>query len=179
MSGNYFCHVCGGLVDLIKLQPSDVRLCECEKRFARLRAENEKLTKQVRSYVALVKSMEETKSILLRNTHNLAESVATLESEREAIGSSKNAVNSTLKNVLLPQGYVERRKLSERRFEYRWLGKAFEGKRSKPIPPFPDIRLIQEATIRKCAAHAAKVINQQGPFICNIHDEILSLIKEL
>ena len=46
MSGNYFCHVCGGLVDLIKLQPSDVRLCECEKRFARLRAENEKLTKE-------------------------------------------------------------------------------------------------------------------------------------
>ena len=43
MSGNYFCHVCGGLVDLIKLQPSDVRLCECEKRFARLRAENERL----------------------------------------------------------------------------------------------------------------------------------------
>ena len=43
MSGNYFCHVCGGLVDIIKLQPSDVRLCECEKRFARLRAENEKL----------------------------------------------------------------------------------------------------------------------------------------
>ena len=49
-----------------------------------IRAENEKLTKQVRSYAALVKSMEETKSILLRNTHNLAESVATLESEREA-----------------------------------------------------------------------------------------------
>lgn len=43
MSGNYFCHVCGGLVDLIKLQPSDVRLCECENRFARLRAENERL----------------------------------------------------------------------------------------------------------------------------------------
>ena len=43
MSGNYFCHVCGGLVDLIKLQPSDVRLCECEKRFARLRAENNRL----------------------------------------------------------------------------------------------------------------------------------------
>ena len=43
MSGNYFCHVCGGLVDLIKLQPSDVRLCECEKRFARLHAENERL----------------------------------------------------------------------------------------------------------------------------------------
>ena len=43
MSRNYFCLVCGGLVDLIKLQPSDVRLCECEKRFARLRAENERL----------------------------------------------------------------------------------------------------------------------------------------
>ena len=43
MSGNYFCHVCGGLVDLIKLQPSDVRLCECEKRFARLRTENERM----------------------------------------------------------------------------------------------------------------------------------------
>ena len=43
MSGNYFCHVCGGVVDLIKLQPSDVRLCECEKRFARLRAENNRL----------------------------------------------------------------------------------------------------------------------------------------
>ena len=43
MSGNYFCHVCGGLVDIIKLQPSDVRLCECEKRFARLRAENNRL----------------------------------------------------------------------------------------------------------------------------------------
>ena len=43
MSGNYFCHVCGGLVDLIKLQPSDIRLCECEKRFARLRAENNRL----------------------------------------------------------------------------------------------------------------------------------------
>ena len=43
MSGNYFCHVCGGLVDLIKLQPSDVRLCECEKRVARLRAENNRL----------------------------------------------------------------------------------------------------------------------------------------
>ena len=43
MSGNYFCHVCGGLVDIIKLQPSDVQLCECEKRFARLRAENNRL----------------------------------------------------------------------------------------------------------------------------------------
>ena len=50
----------------------------------RLRDENEKLTKQVRSYGALVKSMEETKSILLRNIHNQAEATATLESEREA-----------------------------------------------------------------------------------------------
>ena len=99
----------------------------------------------------------------------------------KAIGSSKNAVNSTLKNVLLPQGYVERRKLSERRFEYRWLGKAFEGKSSKPKPKLTstEILQIQESTIRKCAAHAAKVINQQGPFVCNIHAEILSLIKEL
>ena len=40
MSGNYFCHICGGLVDLIRLQPSGVRFCECEKRFAQLRAEN-------------------------------------------------------------------------------------------------------------------------------------------
>ena len=47
MSGNYFCHVCGGLVDLIKLQPSDVRLCECEKRFARLRAENKMLAEEL------------------------------------------------------------------------------------------------------------------------------------
>ena len=43
MRGNYFCHVCGGLVDLIKLQPSGVWLCECEKQFAKLRAENNRL----------------------------------------------------------------------------------------------------------------------------------------
>ncbi len=49
MNGNYFCHVCGGLVDLIKLQPSDVRLCECEKRFAQLRAENERLKAELKS----------------------------------------------------------------------------------------------------------------------------------
>ena len=49
MNGNYFCHVCGGLVDLIKLQPSDVRLCECEKRFARLRAENERLKAELKA----------------------------------------------------------------------------------------------------------------------------------
>ena len=49
-----------------------------------LRAENEKLTTQARSYAALVKSMEETKSILLRKIQNMYEAVATLESEREA-----------------------------------------------------------------------------------------------
>lgn len=43
MNGNFFCHICGGLVDLIKLQPSGVRFCECNKRFDQLRAENEKL----------------------------------------------------------------------------------------------------------------------------------------
>ena len=40
---NHFCHICGGLVDLIKLQPSGVRLCECENRFSKLRAENRRL----------------------------------------------------------------------------------------------------------------------------------------
>lgn len=49
MSGNYFCHVCGGLVDLIKLQPSGVRFCECEKRFTQLRAENERLKAELKS----------------------------------------------------------------------------------------------------------------------------------
>ena len=53
MSGNYFCHVCGGLVDLIKLQPSDVRLCECEKRFARLRAENKMLAEELNEQARL------------------------------------------------------------------------------------------------------------------------------
>ena len=55
-----------------------------EEGVEQLRAENEKLTKQVRSYVALVKSMEETKSILLRNMYTQAEVTAILESEREA-----------------------------------------------------------------------------------------------
>lgn len=54
MSGNYFCHVCGGLVDLIKLQPSDVRLCECEKRFARLRAENKMLAEELNEQARLL-----------------------------------------------------------------------------------------------------------------------------
>lgn len=39
MSGNYFCHICGGLVDLIKLQPSGVDFCNCKKQFSKLRAE--------------------------------------------------------------------------------------------------------------------------------------------
>ena len=43
MNGNFFCHICGGLVDLIKLQPPGVRFCECNKRFDQLRAENERL----------------------------------------------------------------------------------------------------------------------------------------
>lgn len=47
MNGNFFCHICGGLVDLIKLQPSGVRFCECNKRFDQLRAENEKLKSQI------------------------------------------------------------------------------------------------------------------------------------
>ena len=59
MSGNYFCHVCGGLVDLIKLQPSDVRLCECEKRFARLRAENNRLKAENKLYAAEMSAAKE------------------------------------------------------------------------------------------------------------------------
>lgn len=54
MSGNYFCHVCGGLVDLIKLQPSDVRLCECEKRFAQLRAGNKMLAEELNEQARLL-----------------------------------------------------------------------------------------------------------------------------
>lgn len=62
----------------------DILLRVTKRENEQLRAENEKLTKQVRSYAALVKSMEETKSILLRKMHNQAEATATLESEREA-----------------------------------------------------------------------------------------------
>ena len=59
MSGNYFCHVCGGLVDLIELQPSDVRLCKCEKRFARLRAENNRLKAENKLYAAEMSAAKE------------------------------------------------------------------------------------------------------------------------
>ena len=34
---NYFCGTCGGLVDVIGMQPRDVRLCDCKKRAAELR----------------------------------------------------------------------------------------------------------------------------------------------
>ena len=43
MLGNHLCHICDGLVDLINLQPSGVRLCDCEKRLSALRAYNKKL----------------------------------------------------------------------------------------------------------------------------------------
>ena len=47
MNCNYFCHICGGLVDLIKLQPSGARFCECSKRFEQLRAENSALKSEL------------------------------------------------------------------------------------------------------------------------------------
>ena len=75
MSGNYFCHVCGGLVDLIKLQPSDVRLCECEKRFARLRAENNRLKAEL-AEAKKCKSNEDLQDVVskaLRNAWHLGQ----------------------------------------------------------------------------------------------------------
>ena len=58
---NYFCHVCGGLVDLIKLQPSGVRFCDCANRFAKLRAENAELAEQNKK---MREALEETGACL-------------------------------------------------------------------------------------------------------------------
>ena len=58
MNGNFFCHICGGLVDLIKLQPSGVRFCECNKRFDQLRAENELLKAKLTRSTTRVELLE-------------------------------------------------------------------------------------------------------------------------
>ena len=88
MSGNYFCHVCGGLVDLIKLQPSDVRLCECEKRFARLRAENNRLKAENKLYAAEMSAAKEDGFYSAQDLYSsyvgAEERVNTLESELAA-----------------------------------------------------------------------------------------------
>ena len=76
MSGNYFCHVCGGLVDLIKLQPSDVRLCECEKRFARLRAENNRLKAELAEQARIVGMGAERELALLAKAERLEKELA-------------------------------------------------------------------------------------------------------
>ena len=38
-----------------------------------------------------------------------------------ALNSTRKAVGSALGNVLYPQGYIERRRVSERKMEYLWL----------------------------------------------------------
>jgi len=47
---NHFCHLCGGLVDLIGLQPEGARLCGCRNRFGRQAAEIAALQEAVRWY---------------------------------------------------------------------------------------------------------------------------------
>ena len=56
---NHMCHLCGGLVDLIGLQPRDVRLCDCNvkmrarvSRIAELEAELSRLRKGEECHVA-------------------------------------------------------------------------------------------------------------------------------
>ena len=44
---NQWCHICGGLVDHIGMQPQDVRLCACGGKIAKLRARIAELEAQV------------------------------------------------------------------------------------------------------------------------------------
>ena len=83
MSGNYFCHVCGGLVDLIKLQPSDVRLCECEKRFARLRAENKMLAEELNEQARLLGISAEKELALRAENERLKAELAEAKKDAE------------------------------------------------------------------------------------------------
>lgn len=46
---NHFCHLCGGLVDLIKLQPQGVRLCDCADANRKLKARIKELKELVQS----------------------------------------------------------------------------------------------------------------------------------
>ena len=77
-----------------------------------LRADNERLNKQINSYKMLTKSLEETKTYLLKKAEQNKEAVETLTSEREA-NAALTGENERLKAEL-----AEAKKDAER---YRWL----------------------------------------------------------
>lgn len=64
-----------------------------------LRAENERLNKQINSYKMLTKSLEETKTYLLKKADQNKEAVETLASEREA-NAALTGENEELKRKL-------------------------------------------------------------------------------
>ena len=47
MNYNHFCHVCGGLVDVIGLEPEGARYCECRRDQRRFRLKIVELQKEV------------------------------------------------------------------------------------------------------------------------------------
>ena len=44
--GNYICATCGGLADVIGLQPSGVRFCDCRNKIKTLRADLARVTSE-------------------------------------------------------------------------------------------------------------------------------------
>ena len=64
-----------------------------------LRADNERLNKQINSYKMLTKSLEETKTYLLKKAEQNKEAVETLASEREA-NAALTGENEELKRKL-------------------------------------------------------------------------------
>lgn len=50
---NQWCDTCGGLVDRIGLRPQGVRFCECRETIEKIRAENERLRKEIGGFLHL------------------------------------------------------------------------------------------------------------------------------
>lgn len=67
--------------------------------YEQLRAENKRLNKQINSYKMLTKSLEETKTYLLKKVEQNKEAVETLASEREA-NAALTGENEELKRKL-------------------------------------------------------------------------------
>lgn len=75
---NQWCHLCGGLVDLIGLQPRDVRLCDCKSSRAALRADIERWRQDFKTtQTEMIRAQDEAAALRAR--------VAELEAERNLL----------------------------------------------------------------------------------------------